>query len=51
LRKADVARALGVCPRSVDGYIAAGRLRVVKLGAAVRIDPADLAAFIAAAKQ
>jgi Helix-turn-helix domain len=51
LRKADVARTLGVCQRSVDGYIAAGKLKIVKLGVAVRIDPADLRAFVEAAKQ
>jgi hypothetical protein len=50
LRKADVARALGVCQRSVDGYIATGKLKIVKLGTAVRIDPADLRSFIDAAK-
>lgn len=51
LRKADVARALGVCQRSVDGYIASGKLKIVKLGTAVRIDPRDLLAFVEASKQ
>src|SRR4029453_11912942 len=50
LTKAQAARLLAVCPRTVDNLIAAGRLKLVKLGTAARIDPKDLRAFIDAAK-
>jgi len=50
MRKADAARTLSVCKRSVDGYIASGKLKIVKLGTAVRIDPRDLRLFIDAMK-
>jgi len=51
LTKSQAAKLLAVCPRTVDNLIAAGRLKVVKLGTAARIDPRDLRAFIDAAKQ
>lgn len=50
LKKPTAAKILGVCPRTVDYLIAAGRLKAVKFGSSVRIDPRDLRAFIDAAK-
>ena len=50
LNKPAAAKILGVCQRTVDNLIAAGRLKVVKVGTAARIDPRDLRAFIDAAK-
>jgi excisionase family DNA binding protein len=50
LKKADAARLLDVCPRTIDNLIAAGRLKTVKIGTAARIDPRDLRAFIDQAK-
>jgi excisionase family DNA binding protein len=50
LTKAQTAKLLAVCPRTVDNMIADGRLKLVKLGTAARIDPRDLRAFIDAAK-
>jgi excisionase family DNA binding protein len=51
LTKAQTAKLLGVCSRTVDNMVASGRLKLVKLGTAARIDPRDLRAFIDAAKQ
>ena len=51
LMKAEAAKLLAVCPRTVDNLVASGRLKLVKLGTAARIDPRDLRAFIDAAKQ
>ena len=51
LTKAEAARLLNVCTRTVDNLVASGRLKLVKLGTAARIDPRDLRAFIDAAKQ
>jgi excisionase family DNA binding protein len=43
----EVARRLGISPRSLARLIAAGELPVVRLSArVVRISPADLAAYI-----
>ena len=50
LTKAQAARLLGVCQRTVDNMVSPGRLKLVKLGTAARIDPKDLRAFIDAAK-
>ncbi|MBK8914700.1 MAG: helix-turn-helix domain-containing protein [Phycisphaerales bacterium] len=46
LRIPEAAAKLAVCPRTVQSAIARGDLRVVRLGRAVRIDPADLRAYI-----
>jgi excisionase family DNA binding protein len=42
----EAAKLLGVCPKSVFNFVERGQLRAVKLGAAVRFDPADVAEFI-----
>lgn len=42
----DVARRLNVSERTVRHYCQTGKLRSVHIGALVRIDPADLEAFI-----
>jgi excisionase family DNA binding protein len=47
----EAAAALRISERSLWSLVRAGRLPAVRIGAAVRIDPADLAAYIAAAKQ
>lgn len=44
------ADALGVSERTIWSLVRAGRLPAVRIGAAVRIDPRDLDAFIATAK-
>lgn len=45
------ARRLGIEPRTLRGWLAAGRLPAVRLSArCVRIDPDDLAALVAARK-
>jgi excisionase family DNA binding protein len=47
LRIPEVAEHLGVSRRTVQAWIASGRLRVVRLGRrCVRIDPAELARFV-----
>ena len=46
----DAARRLAVSDRTVWSLVKRGELPVVKIGAAVRIDPADLLAYIAAQK-
>jgi len=51
MTKSAAAKLLGVCPRTIDNLIAAGRLEVVKVGTAARIDPKDLRAFIDQAKR
>lgn len=42
----DAAERLGVSARSLRREIAAGRLAVVRIGRLVRIDPADVQAYI-----
>lgn len=46
----DAAKYLGVCERTIRATIAARLLRCVRIGRAVRIDPADLRAFIERSK-
>ena len=50
LTKRGAADLLGCCTRTVENLIAQGKLRAVKVGVAVRIDPIDLRAFIESAK-
>lgn len=50
LTKADVAACLKISKPTVHRLIAAGRLRVVRVGRSVRVSPDDLAAFIDSAK-
>jgi excisionase family DNA binding protein len=45
----EVAERLAVCPATVHKLCARGRLRFIRVGAVVRIDPASLEEFIAAA--
>lgn len=47
----QAAEVLGICPRSVASLAAKGKLRTVRMVGSVRIDPADLEAFIEASKQ
>jgi excisionase family DNA binding protein len=47
----EAARRLAVSERSIWRIIAAGRLPVVRVGAAPRIDPGDLRRYIEARKQ
>lgn len=51
LTRAEASRFLSLSPRKLDQLAANGELPRVKIGAAVRFDPADLEAFVAAAKQ
>jgi excisionase family DNA binding protein len=51
LTRAEASRFLSLSPRKLDQLAASGELPRVKIGAAVRFDPADLEAFVAAAKQ
>ncbi|WP_152622283.1 helix-turn-helix domain-containing protein [Archangium violaceum] len=43
----EVAERLAVSPATVHRLCAGGRLRFVRVGAAVRIDPASLETFLA----
>jgi len=45
------AKLLGVCEKTVFNLVKDRKLRCVKIGRAVRFDPADLAAFIEQNKQ
>lgn len=51
LTRAEASRFLSLSPRKLDQLAASGELPRVKIGAAVRFDPADLEAFVAAAKR
>lgn len=51
LTRAEASRFLALSPRKLDQLAASGELPRVKIGAAVRFDPADLEAFVAAAKR
>lgn len=51
LSKDEAAAQLGVTRRHVDRAIAEKRLRRTKLGRLIRIDPADLDAYIAAGRE
>jgi excisionase family DNA binding protein len=51
LTRAEASRFLSLSPRKLDQLAANGELPRVKIGAAVRFDPADLEAFVAAAKR
>ncbi len=46
----QVAEMLGVCERTVFSLTQEGKLPAARIGRAVRYDPADVAAFIAASK-
>ena len=46
MTKHQAAEVLGVCPRTVDNFIARRELRVVRLGRRTKIDPSDLRRFI-----
>jgi excisionase family DNA binding protein len=46
----DAARAIGVCERTLFGLTKDRKLPAVRIGRAVRYDPADLREFIDAAK-
>jgi excisionase family DNA binding protein len=46
LTKHQAADVLGVCPRTIDNFIARRELRVVRLGRRTKIDPSDLRRFI-----
>ena len=48
LRVGEVAQQLRLAPRSLWRLIDRGELKVHRFGRAVRISPADLAAFVAA---
>ena len=50
LTKRQAAKSLQVCERTITSLVLSGKLRVVRFGRNVRIDPADLEAFIASAK-
>ena len=47
----QAARQLSLSPSAVHNYISSRRLPVIRLGRAVRIQPADLAEFIAQRRQ
>ena len=47
----QAARQLSLSPSAVHNYISSHRLPVIRLGRAVRIQPADLAEFISAHRQ
>jgi excisionase family DNA binding protein len=52
LRIPEVAERLRVSRRTVQAWIASGRLRVVRLGRrCVRVDPAELARFLGEASR
>jgi excisionase family DNA binding protein len=46
LSPAAVARRLGVTPQTVRNHVRNGRLRGYRIGRQLRVDPADLAAYI-----
>ena len=50
LTKQQAAKSLQVCERTITSLILSGKLRAVRFGRNVRIDPADLEAFIANTK-
>lgn len=50
LTKRQSAARAAVCERTIGSLIASGKLRCVRIGRAVRIDPRDLEAFIERAK-
>ncbi len=47
----EAARQLNLSPSAVHNYISSHQLPVIRLGRAVRIEPADLAEFIAQRRQ
>ncbi len=51
LTVSDVARQLSVSPRTVQSWAQRGVLVCVRVGAVVRFDPNDVAAFIEANKK
>jgi excisionase family DNA binding protein len=51
LTVAEVAELLRLSPRQVRRFIADGRLRVVRLGRAIRIRPQDVEALVASSGQ
>ncbi len=46
----EAGQLIGVCGKSIYNAARAGKLRVVKLGRLVRVDPQDLDAYIEANK-
>jgi excisionase family DNA binding protein len=50
LTKKQAAKSLQVCERTITSLILSGKLRALRFGRNVRIDPADLEAFIASTK-
>lgn len=46
----QTAEQLALCERSIRSLISAGRLKAVRFGRAVRVDPIDLRAFIERSK-
>jgi len=46
MTQASAAQELGCSVRSIRRYIAAGKIPAVRLGREIRIDPADLDAFL-----
>ena len=50
LTKSQAAKSLQVCERTITSLVLSGKLRAVRFGRNVRIDPADLEAFIAGTK-
>jgi excisionase family DNA binding protein len=51
LTKRQAAKLLHCCPRTIDNLARAGKLPVVKVGSATRIDPIDLRRYIESQKQ
>ena len=51
LKYADAAKLLGVTERTLWALVDQGKLPAVRFGRSVRIDPADLRAFIDASKR
>jgi excisionase family DNA binding protein len=50
VNKRDAAKLLGVTVRSVENFVASGKLPLVKLGRRALFDPADLRRFVDAMK-
>ena len=51
LTKRQAAKLLHCCARTIDNLARAGKLPVVKIGSATRIDPSDLRRYIESQKQ
>jgi excisionase family DNA binding protein len=46
LTVAEVAKILNMSPRTIYQHVASGRMPAVKIGSAVRFDPAELAGWL-----